>query len=318
MNNLSSAKSEANVLIKLAVPIVSALVLSCLMSVIDTVMAGQVSAKDLAAVSIGSAIWNMVFLTMNGVLMSLTPQIANLIGRKQQYLIKPWFRGGQLFALIIMLFFLAVSQIGLNIINKLGATPETSQLAQQYLMFILFGLPAAALFQSQRSLSEGSAAPHHVLIVTAMGLALNIPLNYLFIHGLTISTENATYQLIDAYGGAGCGIASAIVLWVILITMSGIQKKNKRLQHLMTANSSFSPPQTTDIFKHLGRIGIPIGLAIFAEVSVFTYIPLVIAHLGEDKVAAHQIALNVSSVMFMVPLGPVSYTNLTLPTILLV
>ncbi|GAA3937166.1 MATE family efflux transporter [Litoribacillus peritrichatus] len=291
---------EAKSLVKLAAPIITAMTLSCLMSVIDTVMAGQVSAKDLAAVSIGSAVWNMLFLTMNGILMALTPQISKLNGQNNRSAIYGWYIKGSWFALVVMVCFLGAGQFGLNAINGLDTTLETRNLAQQYLTFILFGLPAAALFQAQRSLSEGNAKTQHALIVTIIGVLMNIPLNYLFIYGLTINDGQTVIEIIPELGGAGCGLASAIIFWLMLISMKLIQKSDPKIQQQMATKT---PIATLKVFKHLSIVGIPIGLAIFAEVSVFTYIPLMIAHLGEDKVAAHQIALNVSSVMFMVPLG---------------
>jgi MATE family multidrug resistance protein len=310
MNLVQTIKFEAQSLIKLATPIILALILTCSMSVIDTVMAGQVSAQDLAAVSIGTAIWNLLFLTMNAILMALTPQIAKLHGEKKFSEMLEWMRAGRWYAMGITALFLIIGQFGLAAIPLLGATPETTILAENYLSFVMIGLPAVALFQIHRSFSEGNHVSRHVLIVTILAVMLNIPLNYLFIHGVTIFEEQT---LIPALGGAGCGLASAIIFWLSFVTLSNIQKKDKQLLTCVNQNKSISlnkiqigwqrPPNFQLIAIRLSTVGFPIGLAILAEVSVFTYIPLVIAHLGEIQVAAHQIALNVCSLMFMVPLG---------------
>lgn len=303
---------EAKRLIELALPIILSLSLSCSMSVIDTVMAGQVSAQDLAAVSIGAAGWNLLFLTMTAVIMALTPQLAKLFGERNYSAILDWVCGGRWFALLVTSVFYAASVVTLYAISRLDTAPGTIDLASNYLLFILLGLPAAALLQVHKSLSESSGNTKHILLVTGIGVLLNIPLNYLFIHGLSLDNQTV---LIPAMGGAGCGMASGIIFWLTLIGLIQIQKKDKQLTHKIfntddsndcKHRNNFSwtvPKEFKTIASQLAKVGIPIGLAIFAEVSVFTYIPLVIAHLGKIQVASHQIALNVSSMMFMIPLG---------------
>lgn len=311
MQASSDITFEAKSLIKLAMPIIMALTLTCLMSVIDTVMAGQVSAQDLAAVSIGAALWNLLFLTMTAILMALTPQIAKFNGQQKFDVILDWLSGSRWFALGLSALFLILGKLGIDLIHLLNAHPTTSKLAANYLGFILIGLPASALFQVHKSLSEGNGITRHVLIITTGAVLLNIPLNYLFIHGWSLSNG---IELIPALGGAGCGLASAIIFWISLLGLIVIQKKDKQLIEKVgfqktdntTKQLSFSwkiPDNQKQVSLQLIKIGVPIGLAILAEASVFTYIPLVIAHLGEVQVASHQIALNVCSVMFMVPLG---------------
>lgn len=310
MNTLDHIINESKSLIKLATPMILALTLTCSMSVIDTVMAGQVSAADLAALSLGSSVWNLLFLTMTAILMALTPQVAKFFGERNYQQIKPWISGARYFSLIVTGFFLIAGYLGLKIIGSLDSDAKTLALASDYLIYILIGLPAAGLFQIHKSLSEGSGNTRHILIITTIAVLLNIPLNYLFIHGLTI---NDHWEVIPAMGGAGCGLASGIIFWISYWGLSYIQRHDRQFIRKL---SNYSKDQTSSLtfewhcpegFKqmitHLSKVGIPIGLAILAEVSVFTYIPLVIAHLGKIQMASHQIALNLSSLMFMIPLG---------------
>ncbi len=317
--------SEAKSLIRLATPIILALTLGCSMSVIDTVMSGQVSAQDLAAVSIGAAVWNLTFLTMTAILMALTPQLAKLFGEQKHSKIHDWIAGARWFAIGLAGVFYLAGYAGIGLINQLNSDPTTLALAANYVTYIFLGLPAAALLQVHKSLSESSGKTNHILLVTGLGVLLNIPLNYVFIYGITLTNG---VELIPALGGAGCGLASALIFWMTFIGLVCIQKRDRQLVRKLALHQttpetissdhphsgrtysgrtlSFSWRRPND-FKTIARqlmwVGIPIGLAIFAEVSVFTYIPLVIAHLGEIQVASHQIALNVASLMFMIPLG---------------
>lgn len=295
--NEPTAKTEAKALVRLAAPIIGALVLTSLMGVIDTVMAGRVSPSDLAAVAIGAAIWHMLLLTMTGILMALTPQIAKLFGQKNTDSISVWYQLGIRFTLVIALIFLIIGWLASQVIFSLDTTEEITNLSFTYLISILCGLPAVALFSAQRSLSEGHGISKHVLIITVLGVLINIPLNYVFIYG--------AFGL-PAMGGAGCGVASAIIFWTMTLAMHKLQTSDRKLTHAfkaLTETRTSEPLPDGAVYKQLLKVGIPIGLAILAESSVFAYIPLVVAHLGPEQVSAHQIALNVASIMFMVPLG---------------
>ena len=122
------------------------------------------------------------------------------------------------------------------------------------------------------------------------GLALNIPLNYIFIYG---------HLGVPAMGGAGCGWATAIAMWVMMLGLVGWTRWGPAYQS-SELFKRFDWPQWSVIKRILG-IGLPIGIAIFAESSIFAVIALLLGGLGAMVVSGHQIALNVSSLVFMIP-----------------
>ncbi|MDC6657846.1 MATE family efflux transporter, partial [Leclercia adecarboxylata] len=122
------------------------------------------------------------------------------------------------------------------------------------------------------------------------GLALNIPLNYIFIYG---------HLGVPAMGGVGCGWATAIAMWVMMIGLAIWTRRGAAYQS-SELFKRFDWPQWAVIKRLLG-IGLPIGVAIFAESSIFAVIALLIGSLGATVVSGHQIALNVSSLVFMIP-----------------
>ena len=128
------------------------------------------------------------------------------------------------------------------------------------------------------------------MILGLSALALNIPINYIFIYG---------HFGVPAMGGVGCGWATAIVMWFMALGMvvwtfrGAIYQSSKVYSH-------FEWPKWA-ILKRLLSVGLPIGIAVFAESSIFAVIALLIGSLGATVVAGHQIALNFSSLVFMIP-----------------
>jgi MATE family multidrug resistance protein len=127
-----------------------------------------------------------------------------------------------------------------------------------------------------------------VMIINVGALLLNIPLNYIFIHGLFGAPK---------LGGAGCGWATGIALWVNFFALAALLWP--RYKHALHA---FQPPQWAHI-AHILKLGFPIGAAVFAEISLFALVALLIGPLGATTIASHQIALNFSALTFMVPLS---------------
>lgn len=259
---------------------------------VDTVMAAQASPLDLAAVALGASIWLPLVLLVSGILMATTPLVAAAWGR-QEYAEVP--------AIVQQALWLAVaiSAIGMLLLNhvtplfELLDTPlHLRELTRQYLSAIAWGLPAFAAFSVLRNGCEAMNKPLPVTLISIGGLLLNIPLNYIFIHG--------KFGL-PALGGVGCGWASAIVMWAMMLAMLAYVQLTPVFARLRQLQEK-TWPQGARIGPFL-RLGLPIGIAIFFEVSIFAMIAILVSPLGELQVAGHQIALSVTSLLFMFPLS---------------
>jgi MATE family multidrug resistance protein len=128
------------------------------------------------------------------------------------------------------------------------------------------------------------------MILGICALALNIPLNYLFIYG---------HLGIPAMGGPGCGLTTALTTWLLLLGMTGWIRRAP-VYHPSALFARMELPRWA-VIKRLLSIGLPIGITLFAQASIYAVIALLIASLGANVVAGHQIALNFSSLLFMVP-----------------
>lgn len=283
---------EAKRLLSLAFPVFLAQVTLVLMSVVDTIMAGQVSPTDLAALSIATGIWNPILLALQGILLALTGVIAQLAGAKNRQGISHYFQQALYLTVLLSIAGFCAAQLANIVILQLNTSPAIANLAFDYIHFVKWGVFGFLLFTVYRNMTEGMGMTKPAFYISLLGLMVNIPLNYIFINGL--------YGL-PAYGGAGCGIATALVFTVMAIAQVTYCQLSKKVdaKGLLT---NFEKPN----FKTIGiitKLGIPISLATFFEVTLFACIPLFIAHLGAVIVSGHQIAASVTALLFMMPLS---------------
>lgn len=284
-------RTELKRLMRLMLPVLVAQIIVIGMSFVDTIMAGQVSALDLAGVAVGSSLLNPVSIFTQGVLMAVTPLIANHWGAKRIYRIGATLLQSLWLAVALGLIATGVIFTMPSLFNLLDIAPELQSLASDYLRYVAFGLPAFALYQALRGLNEGLANTRIIMLVGLLGIAANIPLNYILIHGIGI----------PAFGGAGCGIATAIVYWLMALVMFGYVVATHKYKSLNLFSGTYKP--VLGEIVSISKLGLPIAGAIFFEVSLFSVVAILLAPLGETIVAAHQIALNFAALIFMIPLS---------------
>lgn len=281
---------ELRDLLRLALPIMIAQVATTAMGFVDAVMAGRVSPRDLAAVALGNSIWIPVFLLMTGTLLATTPKVAQRFGAGKLHEISPVVRQALWLAVVTGLSATLILISAEPILHLMKVDPELIKPCMGYLHGIASGLPAVALYYVLRCLSDGLGRTVPSMVIGLCGLALNIPINYIFIYG---------HFGVPAMGGVGCGWATAIVMWAMMLGMAGWVHWAPAYRKIQLF-SRFDWPQWA-VIKRLVSVGLPIGIAVFAESSIFAVIALLIGSLGATVVAGHQIALNVSALMFMIP-----------------
>ncbi len=283
-------RMELRDLLVLALPIMVGQLATTAMGFVDAVMAGRYSSRDLAAVALGNSIWIPVYLLMTGILLATTPKVAQRFGAGKHGEIGPLVRQALWLALVVGLMATGLLLNAEPVLRAMKVDPQLIDLCMQYLYGIASGLPATAFYFVLRCFSDGLGRTRPSMILGLCALALNIPLNYVFIYG---------HFGVPAMGGVGCGWATAIVMWMMTLGMVGWTHWAPvyRSSQLFTR---FDWPQWA-IIKRLISVGLPIGIAVFAESSIFAVIALLIGSLGATVVAGHQIALNFSSLVFMIP-----------------
>ncbi|MDF7784823.1 MATE family efflux transporter [Pantoea stewartii subsp. indologenes] len=285
--------TEARQLLALAIPVILAQVAQTAMGFVDTIMAGAVSATDMAAVAVGTSIWLPAILFGHGVLLALTPTIAQLNGSGRRERIAEQIRQGFWLAFFLsLLIMLVLWNAGYFIRSMHDIDPLLAEKAEGYLHALLFGAPGYLFFQVMRNQCEGLSKTKPGMVLGFLGLMLNIPLNYVFIYG---------HFGMPALGGVGCGVATASVYWAMFICMRFWVRRMRSMQDIRPEQRWSSP--SAAILKRLAGLGLPVALALFFEVTLFAVVALLVSPLGIVNVAGHQIALNFSSLMFVLPLS---------------
>ena len=290
---LSQYHADIKKLIKISLPILLAQIAQNSMGLADTIMAGRVSSTDMAAISVGASIWMPLVLFGQGLLLALPPTISYLNGSGQRHRIAHqvrqgiWLVLGVSIPLGLLIYFCEIPLQYMQMESKM------SDLARDYLHAMLWGLPAYLMLINFRCLNDGIAKTKPAMVITFLGLLLNIPLNYIFIYG--------KFGM-PAFGAVGCGIATAIVNWAMCLMMMFYSYTNAQERSLKVFSQLIEMPNPKTL-KKLLRLGLPIAIALCCEVALFALTSLMLSPLGSTVVASHQITLNTSSFIFMFPLS---------------
>jgi len=260
--------------------------------VIDTVMAGRYSTVDLAAVGIGASIYYSIFIALMGMLLALTPIASQLYGAGRHAEIGEEVRQSVWLAVVLAvacLFalrypdpFLAISRL----------QPAVEAKTRAYLEAASWGVPGQLLFRVFYGFSTAVSRPRVVMALNIMGLALKVPLNWVFMYGKLGMPE---------LGGVGCALASSIMVW-ITCTLGWLWCFVESDYRRYGVFARWSWPRAKNLWRQLS-LGLPIGITFFVDVTGFTFMALFIARLGPSNSAAHQIAANFAALLFMLPLA---------------
>ncbi|CUX96904.1 MATE family efflux transporter [Candidatus Doolittlea endobia] len=284
---------EARILLALAIPVILTQVSQTAMGVVDTIMSGSVSPADMAAVAVGTSIWLPIILFGHGLLLALTPVIAQLKGSGRRECIAHQVHQSFWLALSTSLVIMILLYNSHRIIGYMHSVePILAEKAVAFLRYLMWGAPGYLFFQVLRCQYEGLSRTIPGMVISFLGLVINIPINYIFIHGKLG---------IPALGGVGCGVATASVYWIMFLLLGAYTHRVNALRGFCLSSGWKKPDPVA--LKRLFILGLPVALALFFEVTLFALVALLIAPLGIVAVAGHQIALNFSSLMFVLPLS---------------
>jgi MATE family multidrug resistance protein len=288
---MSSRSAELRALIRLALPLMGAQMLQMSMGALDAVMAGRRSPEDLAGVILGGNVFWPSLLLLSGVVLAVTPTIAQLHGAGKIGDVGEVVRQGAWVALVATATVIALIQQAEVAYAFVGADPAAAAIAARYLDGLSVGAPGLMSYFLLRYLCEGLGRTRPALFIVASALVLKAPLNYAFIYGAWGAPE---------LGGAGCGWASAIVQWFECAAM--LYVVTRRDFHATRLFARFSWPDPRAIAR-LARLGLPIGATQFFEAGVFSITGVLLGGFGAEVVAGHGVAGNLNGFTFMIPLA---------------
>lgn len=292
---------EARSLIALAIPVYLGQIAQIAMSFVDTVVAGQSSAVDMAAVAVATSFWIPGIMFGQGLIMALTPLVAQTIGAGDAKQSAHFLRQGLWLAAVISALLMGLFGIISHTLPSWGTMDAVmAQKTSEYLFAVLWGVPALMFFCVQRCFLEGHGQTRPGMVAGFVGLALNIPLNIIFVFG--------KFGL-PAMGAAGCGVATAILFCFMAASLVFfVRRTDRRALRLESPRMA--------VLARVARIGLPGAFAMLNECAAFALIALLVAPLGVVTVAGNQIAMNVSAFLWMCPFSIGSASTIRVGTLL--
>lgn len=285
-------RSEIYKTLQVGTPIIIAQLLQMSMNFVDTVMAGRYSPEAIGAVAIGGASSLPLIVFGMGFIMAINPMVAHHLGARHLDKIGKTLRQTfWLSQLLAIPFFLLIRNIE-PLLIFMDISEDILPISLGYLDAYSWGIPFLFAFSAMRFFNEGLSITRPAMYISVLGLLANIVLNYGLIYG--------NFGLPEL-GAVGCGYATSVVAFLMFLAMLVFIIWYPAYRRFAIF-SSLKPPEWA-FFKEITSIGFPIGVSVTMEVALFAAVSLLMGSLGTIEIAAHQVAINVASMTFMVPFG---------------
>lgn len=260
------------------------------MNTADTIMVGPLGAAPLAAAGLGSALHYFGLIMTTGVVMGMAPLVSQAFGRGDVEECGRVLVQGSWLALVLSIPVLISCLYGRELSLLLGQEAEVAVLTGGYLRALALGIPPALLFVAARQYLEGMGHATAPMVVTFMGLGVNIVANRVLIYGVG--------DWIPALGVVGSGWATTIVRCAMLVAIAVFLATHRSLQ----VRAMDLRPRLRDVRRIFG-VGAPVGAQFGMEVGLFSFAAVMMGWLGAVELAAHQVTINIASTTFMIALG---------------
>ena len=278
--------------IKLATPVILGMLGHTLVAFVDNIMVGQLGTAELAAVSLGNS---FMFIAMSlgiGFSTAITPLVAEADGEGNLVNGKSAFKHGLFLCTVLGIFLFLMVFFAKPLMYIMKQPKEVVELAMPYLTLVAISLVPLVVFQAFKQCSDGLSMTKHPMYATIIANVVNVILNYIFIFG--------KFGM-PALGVVGAAIGTLASRVVMLGYLWYLMSQNLKSKDYVTNIKFFS--LTRKMLKKLLNIGFPSALQMFFEVAIFTAAIWLSGILGKNPQAANQIALNLSSMTFMVAMG---------------
>ncbi len=285
-------KKDIKKLLSVMIPILVAQVSTAGVTFINTTMAGHAGADDLAGVSVGAGLFYPLLASIIGLLMAGTPLMAQLIGRKERESLPFIVRSGMVIGLSVWALFTAAYFFFIDdLLASLALEAAVEHIARYYLMTMIGVVFFLALMIPLRCLTDTAGSTSISMKLFLMAPVINGIFNYLFIYG---------HGGMPALGGIGAGLATMMTYGFLLGLFLLVVMKLKDLGGRQIFSSLAL--RSKDLREYL-VVGVPSGLSIFMEMSLFSLIIVFLSRYGTDALAAYQIADNFASLVYMLPVS---------------
>jgi len=288
----ATLRSEIAPLVRLAAPVALTEVAWMTMGLVDTMMVGRVSAEAIGAVSIGSHVFFAFSMIGGGILLGLDFLIAHAYGAGRMAEAHRALAQGVLLATALAVASTALLWFAAGELHRLGIDAGVLALGVPYLRTTALGLLPVLVFVAIRRYLQAIGLVRPILLIAISSNAINAAANWALIFG---------HLGAPALGAVGSAWATTISRFYMLLCLLGFVAWHARREDPALLRTSLRPDRA--VLRRIARLGLPAASQLTAEVGVFTAATLLAAKLDPVSLAAHQVALGVAALSFMVPLG---------------
>jgi MATE family multidrug resistance protein len=288
---------ELRALLRLAGPIVVGQLGGIAMNTTDTIMVGPLGAESLGAAGLGNAIYMSLLMVCTGMLMGMSPLVSQAFGAGDRRECRRVMVQGLWLAGLLAVPMTVIPLFGLLIARALGQPEGVAQLAGGYLAAIAWGVLPMLLFMAFRQYLDSMGITRPAMVMTFLGVAVNIAGNYLLIYGFDVRLPLVGVVEVPAMGLIGAGWSTTLCRWSMLVAMVIYVLRRRDL----AIGVSLAPVAAR--LRRMVAVGAPIGGQLLAEVGVFAFAVVMMGWLSPVAQAAHQVTINIASATFMVALG---------------
>jgi MATE family multidrug resistance protein len=293
MQYTPTLKGKTTQFIQILLPVLITQVGLYAMNFFDIMMSGHAGSSDLAGVAIGSSIWVPIYTGLSGILLALTPIVAQHLGAGRKKEIAFSVIQAVYLGIVISLIVIISGRFFLEpVLQKMKLEPVVRQVAHDYLVALSMGIVPLFLYNVFRCFIDALGQTRITMAITLASLPINVFLNYLLIFGKFGFPK---------LGGVGAGYATAITYWCSCMMAIFIILRRKPFVGYEIFKRFY--PISFKEWKTLLQIGIPIGFSIFFETSIFAAVTLLMSEFDTITIAAHQSAMNFASLLYMIPLS---------------
>lgn len=293
MIKTNSKKEKLHYLFIILIPIFITQIGMYSMNFFDTTMSGHYGSNDLAGVAIGASLWVPISTGLTGILISVTPIVSQLIGARKEKDVSVTVIQGLYVASIMAVCVIIIGSFLLEpILRRMNLDPHVERVASEYLKALSIGIIPLFMYNAVRSFIDALGKTRVSMFITLSALPINVVFNYLLIFGKAGLPE---------LGGVGTGYATAITYWALLLIAILIVHTQKPFSRYGIFRSSYKI--AVKKIKEILKIGLPIGLSIFFETSIFSAVTLFMSKFDTITIASHQVAMNFASLLYMIPLS---------------
>ncbi|TCK68785.1 MATE family multidrug resistance protein [Winogradskyella wandonensis] len=289
---LSNYTKEFSYNLKLATPVILGMLGHTFVSFVDNVMVGQLGAAELAAVSLGNS---FIFIAMSlgiGFSTAITPLVAEADAEENLGKGKSAFKHGLFLCIVLALLLFGMLLLAKPLMYIMEQPEEVVALAIPYLDLVAFSLVPLIVFQAFKQFSDGLSLTKYPMYATILANVLNVAINYVLIFGKFGFPE---------MGIVGAAVGTLISRFVMLFYLWFLLSRKEKSRAYVTGIKLFH--LTKQALKKIINLGLPSAMQMFFEVGIFTAAIWLSGTLGANAQAANQIALNLSSMTFMVATG---------------